>query len=338
MRKLKPSAIPIYAAMVCAGVMAVDANAQSWRSDGTSIAFDAIRERDREIYVIDTKSGGLTHFSFNRAEDFHPVWSPDGRTLLFFRGHGHDKLLPVNEQEFDIYVIDTKTRRESRITTFHGYEGDPAWAPDGRQIVFASNHLSHDQNFDIFKKPIDGKGVIRLTDNKASDFSPKFFPDAKTIVFVSRRDSYDQIYRMNADGSNQQRLLTSKNYEFHPDVSPDGKKITFASQRHVKLKPGEKPAYNPAEMEIYIANEDGTDVRRLTNEGGMDVSPVFSPDGEKILFTSRRGGAEEDAMYTMNPDGSGVSIVQVPPPERNTKTPHPENLKSNRGPRGQETK
>ena len=57
--------------------------------------------------------------------------------------------------------------------------------------------------------------------------------------------------------------------------------------------------------EIYLANADGTSVRRLTNYAGADVQPAWSPDGKRIAFVSDRGGLGPD-IYIMDADGSNV--------------------------------
>jgi len=338
MRNTKRHTLPVFCAIMFVAIVAGSANAQSWRLDARSIAFDAILDRDRELYVIDIKSGQLKHYSFNRAEDFRPVWSPDGRSLLFFRGQGQDSKLPINEQEFDIYMIDVKSKRETRLTTFHGYEGAPAWSPNGREFVFTSNHLSRGENFDIFIKSVRGRGVKRLTDNKAPDVSPKFSPDGKTIIFVSRRDGYDQIYLMNADGSDQKRLFKSGSAESQPDFSRDGKKIVFTSQRHKKRKKGDKPTSNSQEMEIYIANADGTGAKRLTHKKGMEVSPVFSPDGKSVAFSYQGDGGKVDAMFVMDIDGSKMTRVIIPTPVKKKAEPARVIRAPKLGPRGFKTK
>jgi tricorn protease-like protein len=57
--------------------------------------------------------------------------------------------------------------------------------------------------------------------------------------------------------------------------------------------------------EIYIMNDDGTDVVRLTNNSDIDYDPSCSPDGKRIAFMSRRDGNNE--IYVMNSDGTGVT-------------------------------
>ena len=68
-----------------------------------------------------------------------------------------------------------------------------------------------------------------------------------------------------------------------------GNKIAFASDRD-------------GNYEIYIMNEDGSGIKRLTNNPDEDVFPSWSPDGTKIAFESRRDGNPE--IYLMNADGT----------------------------------
>lgn len=92
-------------------------------------------------------------------------------------------------------------------------------------------------------------------------------------------------------------------------------------------------------MEVYIANADGTGVKRLTRQEGMETSPVFSPDGKRIAFSSKRDGGGVDAFYFINADGSEISRVLIPPPPKKNKARQP--LKSARPkskPRGLKTR
>jgi TolB protein len=89
-----------------------------------------------------------------------------------------------------------------------------------------------------------------------------------------------------------------------PSLSPDGKRVLFVSTR------------DDPEGEIYVMNVDGTGVTRLTFAAGYDETPVWSKDGKEIAFSSTRDAAnptseygryENDEIYTMNADGSGVT-------------------------------
>src|SRR3989338_3033858 len=66
--------------------------------------------------------------------------------------------------------------------------------------------------------------------------------------------------------------------------------------------------------EIYSTNERGENVKRLTDDPGIDAHARWSPDGRKILFHSDRNGNRD--VFMMNADGTGVrQITNTPVPE-----------------------
>ncbi|MCH8286841.1 PD40 domain-containing protein [candidate division KSB1 bacterium] len=82
----------------------------------------------------------------------------------------------------------------------------------------------------------------------------------------------------------------------HPSWSPDGTKIVFSSTRDDNNE-SETP-----NLEIYVMDADGSNIKRLTNSLRHDGSPSWSPDGSQIIFESDRNGSFE--IYIMNADGS----------------------------------
>ena len=139
-----------------------------------------------------------------------------------------------------------------------------------------------------------------------------FSRDMKKILFQSIRGNhpYYQIYTMDIDGSHQILLSGNKGKTTCSYFRPDGKKIIYASTMHNPTSgttppPKEEKKYQwdfDPDMEIYEADPDGANLKRLTQSEGYDAEGVYSNDGTKIVFTSQRDGDLE--IYTMNADGT----------------------------------
>ncbi len=108
-----------------------------------------------------------------------------------------------------------------------------------------------------------------------------------------------KIYMVNADGSGLQQLTDNSSNETEMCWSPDGLKIAYRSNRD-------------GDNEIFTMNADGTDETQLTFNSASDGSPTWSPDGSTIAWSSDVDDPWGD-IYTMNPDGSGVSNITNSP-------------------------
>src|SRR5689334_2766275 len=60
----------------------------------------------------------------------------------------------------------------------------------------------------------------------------------------------------------------------------------------------------PGQLELFVANADGTDEHPLLQDRNMDYDAVWSPDGRSIVFTSERNGSAE--LYRVKPDGTAL--------------------------------
>ncbi len=68
---------------------------------------------------------------------------------------------------------------------------------------------------------------------------------------------------------------------------------------------------SPSQAQLYIANADGTAEHALTQTGGMDYDPAWSPKGDWIAFTSERAGSDD--IFRVRPDGTGVERLTDSP-------------------------
>ena len=181
-----------------------------------------------------------------------------------------------------------------RLTNNNAIDSRPVWSHGGKSIAFASNR---DGKNEIYVMDADGSNVKRLTNNLADDVNPMWSPDGRRILFDSERDGNREIYVMDADGGNQVRLTRNNAVDSTATWSPDGNLIAFASNRDTG------PPYNPYNLDIYVMNADGSNVRRIVDDPEYDVSPQLSPDGRKLVFVTGRMGNFD--VFEMNADGTG---------------------------------
>ena len=140
---------------------------------------------------------------------------------------------------------------------------------------------------------LDGNIVRRLTDYEGYDAEATVSPTGDKIVFTSIRSGDLELYTCNIDGSDLKQVTNELGYDGGAFFSHDGKKLVFRSSRPKtddEIKEYKDLLANglvqPTNMEIYVCNVDGSDLRQVTNLGNANWSPFFHPSNEKIIFCS----------------------------------------------------
>lgn len=218
------------------------------------------------------------------------------------------KIVYVSTGDYDIFEImmmNSDGTDVQNISKNNADDMDPTWSPDGKQIVFASNledRLS--MNTQLYVMNADGSDLEQMTKDVGSSRYPAWSPDGKLIAYsYAASPTQAEIYLMNPDGSELKRLTDGSSMNRSPAWSPDGKKIAYSS---AKWDEKQKKFIND---DIYIMNADGSSQRKMTTSPADDYSPVWSPDGKKIAFTSeRRGNAD---IFIMNV--STIMVQQLTP-------------------------
>lgn len=222
------------------------------------------------------------------------------------------------------------------ISTGMGRTTCAYFLPDNKSFVYGSTHLVDSKcpevplrkngkyvwpvydSFDIFVADLEGNITAQLTETPGYDAEATVSPTGDKIVFTSMRSGDLELYTMNLDGSEVKQITDELGYDGGAFFSPDGTKIIFRASR-----PKTEEAITeykellaqglvqPTEMELFICNADGSDLRQLTFLGNANWSPFFHPSGEKILFSSNfeaeRGFPFN--LYLIDIDGKNLERV-----------------------------
>ena len=127
------------------------------------------------------------------------------------------------------------------------------------------------------------------------------------IAFASARSGMPQIYLSNLNGTNLVQITQIENGACQPAWSPDGSRLVFISpcQRRADFI---ENAYS--DTSLFTVNVDGTGLKQLTNVPGADFEPAWSPDGNRIAFTSIRDGNKQ--IYVLEIDSMAVTRLTTP--------------------------
>jgi len=255
-------------------------------------------------------------------------WSPDGRRLVFQStrdGHACDQIYVMNADGSDVRMVSTGKGR-----TTCGY-----FLPDGKHILYASTHEAGEAcppapdrskgyvwavypDYDIYVATLDGKLVRKLTGAAGYDAEATVNWKTKRIVYTSLASGDLDLWSMNLDGSGRKQITRRQGYDGGAFYSRDGKKLVWragypkTAEDAVRYK--ELLLNNltsPMQMEIYAARADGGDVKQITDFGCASFAPVFTPDGEKILFASNKNncGSRQFELFLIRADGTGLEQV-----------------------------
>jgi Tol biopolymer transport system component len=167
--------------------------------DGSRIVFTSTRDGDLDIYSMKVDGTDVRRLTHTPGYDGGPFYSPDGRLIVYRASRpespeeaaDYQRLLArqeVRPTRLELWVMDADGSNQRQVTHLGGANFAPYFHPDGRRIIFASNHHNpQGRNFDIFVVNLDGSGVIPVTTHPDFDGFPMFSPDGRQLVFASNR-------------------------------------------------------------------------------------------------------------------------------------------------------
>lgn len=239
-----------------------------WSPDGQWIAFNSIRNRQEQIYVMHADGSDVKPVPNTGPLDMAVDWSPDGQYLL---------LISNREVNPEIFAIKPDGTALTNLSHHPANEYDAHWSPDGTKIVFSSDRDSESDSGvpQIYVMDSNGSNIIRLTDFPNGAYRPTWSPDGQQIAFSvietqSGSNSRVNVYVMNADGTNSRSLTKGNGTNAPLEWSSDGGKILIR-----------RLLYGAFQINIVNA-EDGTDEKLPINaslaiwQPNKELSPAIS--------------------------------------------------------------
>lgn len=297
-------------------------------ADGRQLVFQSERSADNpfyQIFTLNLETGDTKRISPGQGKTTCAWFHPSGERILFasthedpeakakqkaeleLRAKGEERRYAWDyDEHYELYDYEVGTGELSRLTHRVGYDAEGSYSPDGALIAFASNRSAYDepltddlkQRFerdksllmDIYLMNSDGTDVRRLTTVDGYDGGPFFSPNGQRICW--RRFSEDgaiaEIMTMKIDGSDQRQLTRLGKMSWAPYYHPSSDYLIFTTNRH-----------GFGNFELYLVSADGkSPLVRVTGTDGFDGLPVFSPDGNQLVWTSNRTPQKKSQLFS----------------------------------------
>lgn len=232
-----------------------------------------------------------------------PALSPKGDKIAF---------LSDRTGYFDIYLMSAidgrilsklvSGQQSGDLEELHWLRAGISWSPDSKFIVFAAKSLGDDvlHIVDVNKKKMTR--VIEL--DLDGIFTPSWSPLGDEIAFMGIKNGQGDIYSYNLKTETLVKITNDSFSDLQPQWSPDGKRIVFASDRGdyygegfpMELKMFQEEFRN---LDIYIIDRETRFIERITNTKNLEASPVFSPRGDRLAYTSDESGIFNIYIYDL---------------------------------------
>lgn len=292
---------------------------------------------DTILYPEENHLKNIQQLTFG-GDNAEAYWSYDGKYLVFQR------TAPKEGIDCDQIFIGKVPQKAGdkfeykMVSTGKGRTTCAFFTKDGKHIIYASTHLASADcpptpdrarygnkyiwplypSFDIFMADLNGKIVKQLTNSKGYDAEATLSPDGKKMIYTSTKDGDIELYIMDLKTGKEKRITHALGYDGGAWFSPDGKKLIWRASRprtEADIKEYKdllaENLVAPTNMEIWVADADGSNQRQVTNYGQANWAPTYMPDSKRIIFASnheyKRGFPFN--LYTINEDGTNLEKV-----------------------------
>jgi Tol biopolymer transport system component len=269
-----------------------------WSSDGKYILVGIIRGKGCELGLVSVADGSVRILKKLVVRDPYSIvalLSPDGRYIAYDRPSKEDSF------EHDIFLLDIERNQEIPLAPHPAHDYPLAWAPDGKNILFASKRTG---SMDAWIIQVDGgkpQGAPLLIKSDMGMIKPHGITRDGAFYYSPPSLIYD-IYTATLDPESgkiisppEKEPLPYEGHNYSPDWSPDGKYLVYTSMRG----PGER------RIVTCIYSVESGQVRELPYELNL-VYPHWTPDGRSIFAKATVG--DGGGIYLMNAQTGQVTL------------------------------
>jgi TolB protein len=169
--------------------------------DGTKMLYTSTKDGDIDLYIMDLATGAEKRITTSLGYDGGAWFSPDGTKLIWRASRPkteaevkeYKELLAENlvaPTNMEVFTANADGTNIKQITTLGNANWAPAFMPDSKRIIFASNHQSkRGFPFNLFTMNGDGSNLQKISAEKSFDAFPMFSPNGKKLVFCSNRNN-----------------------------------------------------------------------------------------------------------------------------------------------------
>lgn len=225
----------------------------AWSPDGTKLAYVTFENRQSQIVLQDLYTGKRDIITSYPGINGAPQFSPDGTKLLIV-------LSKDAGGATEVYLLDLKTRKETRLTKHRSIDTEPSWHPNGKEIVYTSERGGNAQ---IYKLNLQSGRSKRVTFDGDMNLAGSITPDGKQLVMVNRTLGKYHIAKKELN-SGLFQVLTRTRLDESPSIAPNGSMIMYST------------LYNNKQV-LALVSMDGRFKARLPVTDGQVKSPAWSP-------------------------------------------------------------
>jgi Tol biopolymer transport system component len=303
--------------------------------DGKTAAIDL----QGSIWTVPTAGGKATRITdlFNDARQ--PVWSPDGKTIVFFA---------YRDGGYDLWSVNPDGSDQKKLTFGAFDDRDPMWSPDGSKIAFASDRSEPGKgSYNIWTLEVATGKLEQVSFSPFENRLPTWAPDGKSIAYSSARDGFSGIFSVTLGSKDEKELRRSKGAINAASYGPSGQlaynvlegmesrleidgKVVSGKENVFPFRaswlPGKGGFYYVSDGKIHYRNDVGAKPKIVPFTAGLQVTrpsyehakrdfdsttprkalgivrPAISPDGSKFVFIALGD------MYVAPIDGSSPPV------------------------------